>query len=79
MDMAAEEGGEAALLAARLCYGARTGLQAISERRVPIAAISRLGPLSRRRNHKIREEETQGVSEEVPRIPAATTPRGAAG
>ncbi len=48
-------------------YGARSGLQAISERRVPMA------------DHKIGEEVTEGVSEEAPGIPAAITPRGAAG
>ena len=77
--MAAEEGGEAALFAAGLYHGTRPGLSAISECRVPMAAISRLGPPSRRRDYKIGEEETEGVSEEVPGIPAATTPRGAAG
>jgi len=79
VDLAAEEGGEAALLAAGLCYGAQRGLQVILERRVPMAAISRLGPPSRRRDHKIGEEETQGELEEAPGIPAAITPRGAAG
>ena len=79
VDLVTEEGGEAALLAAGLCYGTRPGLQAILERRVPMVAISRLGPPSRRRDHKIGEEETQGVSEEVPGIPAASTPHGAAG
>ena len=79
VDLAAEEGKEAALLAARLCHGAQTGLQAISERRVPMATISRLRPPSHRGDHKIREEETQGVSEEVSGIPTAITPRGAAG
>jgi len=67
VDLVAEEGGEAAILAAGLCYGARSGLQAISERRVPMA------------DHKIGEEVTEGVSEEAPGIPAAITPRGAAG
>ena len=79
MDLAAEEGGEAALLAAGFCYGTRTGLQAISERWVPMAAISRLGPPSRRCDHKIGEEATEGVSEEAPGIPTDITPRGAAG
>jgi len=49
-----------------------------STSRVPMAAISRLGPPSRRRDHKIGEEETEGVSEEASGIPAAITPRGAA-
>ncbi len=79
VDLAAEEGREAALLAARLYHGARPGLQAISERGVSMAAISRLGPPSRRRDHKIGEEATDGVSEETTEIPPAITPRGAAG
>jgi len=74
VDLVAEEGGEAALLAAGSCYGARMGLQAISERRVPMAAISRLGPPSRRRDQKIGEEETQGVMEEAPAIPPQLSP-----
>ena len=79
VDFAAEEGRDAALLAARLYHGARLGLQAISELGVSMAAISRLGPPSRRRNHKIGEEAIDGVSEEPTEIPPATTPRGAAG
>ena len=79
VDLAAEEGREDALFAAGLCHGARPGLQTISERRVSMAAISRLGPPSRRRDHKIGEEESEGVSEKAPGIPAAITPRGAAG
>ncbi len=66
MDLAADEGREDALFAARLYHGALTGSQANSERRVPVAAISRLGPPSRRRDHKIGKEETEGVSEEAP-------------
>ena len=49
-----------------------------STSRVPMAAISRLGPPSRRHDHKIGEEETEGVFEEASGIPAAITPRGAA-
>jgi hypothetical protein len=79
VDLAAEEEREGALFAAGLCRGARTGLQAILECRVPMAAISRLGPPSHRRDHKIGEEETEGVSEEASGIPAEITPRGAAG
>ena len=79
MVMVAEEGREDALFAARLYHGTQPGLQAISERRVPMAAISRLGPSSHRCDHKIGEEETDGVSEETTEIPAATTLCGAAG
>ncbi len=79
VDLVAEEGGEVALLAAGLCYGARSGLQAISECRVLMAAMSRLRPPSRRRDHKIGEEATEEVSEEAQGIPTTTTPRGAAG
>jgi hypothetical protein len=79
VDLAAEEGREDALFAAGLYHGARLGLQAMSERRVPMAATSRLGPPSRRRDHKIGEEETEGVSEKASGIPAEITPHGAAG
>ena len=79
MVMVAEEGREDALFAARLYHGTRPGLQAILERRVPMAAISRLGPPSRRHNHKIGEEETDGVWKEMTEIPAATALCGAAG
>ena len=79
MDLAAEEGREAALLAARLYHGMRSGLQAISERGVSMAAISQLGPPSRRRDHKIGKEATDRVSEVTTEIPPALTPRGAAG
>ena len=79
VDLAAEKGGEDALFTAGLCHDAQTGLQVISERRIPEAAISQLGPPSHRRDHKIGGEATDGVSEEASEIPAATTPCGAAG
>ena len=80
VDLAAEEVREDTLLAAGLYNGMRLlRLQATFERRVPMAALPRLGPPSLHRDRNIGEEEAEGVSEEAPGIPAAPTPCGAAG
>ena len=79
MDLVAEEGGEDDLLATGLYPGARAGQQAFEECGVPMAAISQLGPPSRRCDREIGEAMPQGLLAEVPGIPAAATTGSPAG
>ena len=60
-------------------FACKKGHQAVSERRVLVATISRLGPPSRHRDHTHREEATEGLPAETARIPTASTPHRAAG
>jgi hypothetical protein len=72
-DLAAEEGREDTLFATRLYFCAQKGRQAIAERRVLVATISRLGPPSRHWDHPHREEAIEGVSKETAGIPTTST------